>query len=124
MQFEMNHKVGTDYSTVNFEATVKFEATLKFDVFEILIHHFERLGGIMVGPKASNWTFPKHITSEVLQEVIRNTCFVCGGLMEDGVAIVDHKYVQTDAGKELWKNSKFAKQVSVRKCTVCGHSHT
>ena len=42
MKFEI--QVGTDYSTV------KFNATLKLDVFEILIHHFERLGGIMVGP--------------------------------------------------------------------------
>lgn len=97
MQFEMNHKVGTDYSTVN------FEATLKLNVFEILINHFERLGGIMVGPKASNWTFPKHITSEVLQEVIRNTCFVCGGLMKDDSQYEDKKF---------------------RKCSSCGHSHT
>lgn len=95
MKFEIN--VGTDYSTV------KFNATLKLDVFEKLIHHFERLGGTMIGPKTSQWKFPAFITSEVLQEVIRNTCFECCGLMKDYEYHSDH---------------------IVRKCQSCGHSHT
>ena len=102
MKFEI--QVGTDYSTV------KFNATLKLDVFEILIHHFERLGGIMVGPKASDWTFPSYITSEVIQEVIHNTCFVCGGLMRD------------DYYEEIKGAIKF--NTAIRKCSSCGHSHT
>lgn len=120
MQFEMNHKVGTDYSTVN------FEATLKLNVFEILIHHFERLGGIMVGPKASDWTFPSYITSEVIQEVIHNTCFVCGGLMKDGIAMVDQEFeFEHDIyGTVTQQVPGYAKQIKVRKCTACGHSHT
>lgn len=120
MQFEI--QVGTDYSTVN------FEATLKLNVFEILINHFERLGGIMVGPKASNWTFPKHITSEVLQEIIRNTCFVCGGLMKDSTAFKNEDIVEIPSGlsmtSHVYENAGEAKQIKVRKCTSCGHSHT
>lgn len=120
MKFQMI--VGTDYSTVN------FEATLKLDVFEKLIHHFERLGGVMIGPKASDWTFPSYITSEVIQEVIRNTCFVCGGLMKDSTAFKNQDIIEIPNGlsmtSHVYSNAGEAKQIKVRKCSSCGHSHT
>lgn len=117
MQFEYQHKVGTDYATVTFPSIKPKDVALLR-----LRDSFNTLGGKM-GNNFQTWTFPSFITPQILKEVIRNTCFVCGGLMKDGEAIVDHKYVYTDAGKELWKNSKFAKKINVRKCTVCGHSH-
>lgn len=122
MQFTIN--VGTDYSTV------KFNATLKPDVFETLIHHFERLGGVMIGPKASDWTFPSFITSEVLSEVIHNTCYECGGLMKDSTAfqntLVSSDDFGNDAGERGSTQSRVgeARQIKVRKCSSCGHSYT
>lgn len=95
MQFEMS--VGTDYSTVTFK-------TFGHANMKIV---FERLGGKMTDNSYLNWLFPSFITSEVLEEVIRNTCFVCGGLMKDDLKDVNH-----------------IAAIPIRKCTVCGHSHT
>jgi len=108
MKFEMNHQVGTDYSTVRF----KPHAVKGFALLAI-VESFQKLGGEMIDT-ASNWKFPKHITSEVLQEVIHNTCFICGGLMKD-----DTKEVETQEGKRT--DIYFVK---TRKCNTCGHSHT
>lgn len=130
MQFEMNHKVGTDYSTVKFDArnfdTIKF----KLSVIESFENSFSRLGGKFQDDYS--WKFPAFITSEVIQEIIRNTCFVCGGLMQDGIAVVNHKItvesfdsaVDTYEGTIEYPDTKSLKQISVRKCTACGHSHT
>lgn len=126
MQFEMNHKVGTDYSTVIF----KPHAVKGFALLAI-IESFQKLGGEMVDT-VSNWKFPKHITSQVLQEVIHNTCYVCGGLMQDGVAIQEGKvYVpsydsvmETYQGEIEYPNPNDSKVIKVRKCSACGHSYT
>ncbi len=124
MQFEMNHKVGTDYSTVNFQNIPK----LGNKAWENLLFLFDRLGmKIEVYINQDRiYKFPKHITSEVLSEVIHNTCFVCGGLMKDGSAMVDQEF---EFEHDIYGTIKqqvpgYAKQVKVRKCESCGHSHT
>lgn len=66
---------------------------------------FHRLGGISQGT-ANSWIFPKYITSEVIQEIIHNTCFVCGGLMQNGEQLESFPPKQ------------------IRRCTSCGHNHT
>lgn len=108
MQFEMNHKVGTDYSTVTF-SKVKLEALQNVGLV------FLRLGGKRIEdsiPSLEDWvfTFPSFITSQVLEEVIHNTCFVCGGLMKD------------DYHEEMKDSIKYS--TAIRKCISCGHSHT
>ena len=119
MQFEIN--VGTDYSTVRFTANV---VTLKLLNIEKLKETLARIGGKFQNDYS--WTFPSFITSQVLQEVIRNTCFVCGGLMKDGTAMVDQEFeFEHDVyGTVKQQVPGYAKQIKVRKCSSCGHSHT
>lgn len=128
MQFEMNHKVGTDYSTVKFDArnfdTIKF----KLSVIESFENSFSRLGGKFQDDYS--WKFPAFITSEVIQEIIRNTCFVCGGLMEDSTAFQNSNVLFNDFGDDAGSRGTTqsrvgpAQQIKVRKCKSCGHSHT
>ena len=96
MQFEIN--VGTDYSTVIFHSW-----KVRPSAVESILNSLHKLGGKYLREQ-DHWLFPSFITSEVIQEVIHNTCFVCGGLMRDD----EHPY-------------SFEK---LRKCTSCGHSHT
>ncbi len=101
MQFTIN--IGTDYSTVKFTAGIYNTIKFKLPVIESFENSFSRLGGIFLPEEEYVWKFPSFITSQVLQEVIHNTCFVCGGLMKDYEYHSDH---------------------IVRKCQSCGHSHT
>lgn len=124
MQFEMNRKVGTDYSTVKFYNISK----LKEEAREKFYTTLSKLG--MTFGVGEEILFPKCITAEVIQEVIRNTCYECGGLMKDSKAF-DNTYVSfddfgNDAGQIGVTQSKSGKArlISVRKCTNCGHSHT
>lgn len=121
MQFEMNHKVGTDYSTVRF-AHFDFSPSVKAS----LLLSFNRIGGKKISDTL--WEFPSFITSEVLQETIHNTCFVCGGLMKDGTAFKNEDIIEVPNGlsmtSHVYSNAGEAKQIKVRKCQSCGHSHT
>lgn len=125
MQFEMQHQVGTDYSTVSFQ-----NVKINWNVIQSMMILFERLGGKMIDTNL--YQFPVFITSEVLSEVIHNTCFVCGGLMKDGQAIQEGKvYVssydsamETYQGQIEYPNPNDSKVIKVRKCSSCGHSHT
>ncbi len=98
MKFTLKPEIGTDYSTVI------LQGHLSAKVLESLYDVFKKLGAICPNNHWDEWKFPSFITAEVIQETIRNTCFVCGGLMRDD----EHPY-------------SFEK---LRKCTSCGHSHT
>lgn len=52
------------------------------------------------------WEFPIFVASGVIEEIIHNTCFECGGLMGD-----------------TWASDN-VNSIHIRKCTACGHSHT
>ncbi len=123
MKFEINHKVGTDYLTVRFTAEV-----FKLPVIESFEISFQRLGGEFQDD--FTWKFPVYITSEVLSEVIRNTCFVCGGLMKNGTSYQNTLISSEDFGNDIGQRGTTqsrmgkAKQIKVRKCLSCGHSHT
>lgn len=108
MQFTYEHYIGETFH--------RFHANFN-GIKPIALHNlkdsFNKLGGQEDREKAW-WYFPLHITSEVLQEVIHNTCFVCGGLMKD-----DTKEIETREGKRT--DIYF---VTIRKCSSCGHSHT
>jgi hypothetical protein len=126
MQFTVSDKSGTDFSIVEFAPHSVTGASL-YNICESFI----RLGGRM-GSTVSNWEFPNYITEEVIKEVISNTCFKCGGLMEDGIAMVNgtlkvesyDSAVDTYQGTIEYRDPKNFKQIKVRKCQTCGHSHT
>lgn len=125
MQFEINHKVGTDYSTVTFITGQLYRLPKK--VCDNLLDNFFKLGGSVNHLINSNeFQFPAFITSEILEEVIHNTCFVCGGLMKDSTAMVDQefKFEHDVYGTVTQQIPGYAKQIKVRKCSSCGHSHT
>lgn len=118
MQFTFDSYIGENFNRCYFNSD-----NFRFKVIESFEISFERVGG-QFNPEMGCWTFPKNVHSHIIELIIHNTCFECGGLMKDGEAIVDHEYLYTDAGKELWRDCKFSKKIKVRKCTVCGHSHT
>ena len=123
MQFQIDYKVGDKF------ITVKLSNLLKPDATSSLIDSFERIGG-HGGPLAVDWKFPLFVTSELLEEIIRNTCFECGGLMKDGEAL-DNTWIGFDdfggdTGQPGTTISKIGhpEMKKVRKCSSCGHSHT
>ena len=123
MQFEMNYNTKNDFVSVDF-TKAKFNA----DTWGSLINSFSRIGGNC--SVLAHWKFPKFITSETISTIIQNTCFVCGGLMEDSTAYdnswVSHNDFGNDAGETGSTMSKSgpARMIKVRKCIACGHSHT
>lgn len=125
MQFEMNHKVGTNYSTVKFIGNY---LSIDYRVRDKFIRYFQRIGGELT--EGGNWVFPAFVTSQVIQEIINNTCFVCGGLMQDSTALQNTNVSFDDFGEDSGSRGSTqsrvgqAKQITVRKCCICGHSHT
>lgn len=125
MQFKINHKAGDDKVFVVFNGNF---LVFKDAPRKALISVFNRLGGQL--NQNGEWMFPSFITYKVLQETIRNTCFECGGLMEDSAAyintIVSFDDFGNDAGERGTTVSRCGpvKIIKVRKCSACGHSHT
>lgn len=125
MQFTIEHKVGTDCSTVRFNH-FDFYISVKTS----LLNSFNKIGGNKISDTL--WEFPSFITAQVIKEVIHNTCFVCGGLMKDGQALQEGKMlvssydnaVDTYEGEIEYPNPNGSKVIKVRKCLSCGHSHT
>lgn len=107
---------------------------LKLKVTESFELSFERLGGKYMPDVSSNkgsvWSFPDYISAVVLEEIIRNTCFNCGGLMKEGQALDNTYVISVDfPGQTDFKGctqSKIGQPniVNVSKCISCGHSHT
>lgn len=109
MQFELKHNIGERFLQIKF-----FETPLPPVVWLSIANSLQRIGGQCDG-NMSNWTLPAvGTTSHIICEIIRNTCFVCGGLMQDGTIMLN----------VLPSSVEPIKQVKVRKCLQCGHSHT
>lgn len=125
MQFELTHKIGDDFVNVEFKADI---VTLKLLNIEQLKQTLKRIGGVFQDDYTFN--FPLYITSQVISEIIHNTCFVCGGLMQDSTAIknslISFNDFGDDAGLRGTTQSRVgsSKMINVRKCVNCGHSHT
>ena len=126
MQFEMNHNVTEKVCKVTFISPHKIR---RFGWTQ-LDETFKYLGANQCDD--ASYLFPSFITSQVIQEIINNTCFVCGGLMKDGTAIVNNKIVvesfdsaiDTYEGTIEYPDNTSVKQIKVRKCSSCGHNHT
>lgn len=121
MQFEI--QTGTDYSTVKFN-----HFDFSPSVSTSLLNSFNKIGG----EKISNtlWKFPSFITAQILEEVIHNTCFVCGGLMQNGQALDNTWVYFDDFGNDVRQYGTTCSKIGtpvmkrVRKCSSCGHTHT
>ena len=101
MQFELTHTAGQNW------ASLKFSGKNSPDFFHSLFDSIKRIGGTCNGNVMNAWTVPSFITSQVIEEIIYNTCFACGGLMTNFLDI------KTTNGK-----------LKIRKCSQCEHSHT
>lgn len=121
MQFEVTQRQGSDKIEVEFFGITKLSPRS----FKILEDYFIRIGGLVINNKGS-YCFPSFITSQTIKEIIHNTCFVCGELMKDSTVMIDgNVYSEPDeVGKVSIYSIGEAKQVKVRKCSSCGHSHT
>lgn len=120
---EYNHKIGKKFVTVTFEG----------DVDKVLVN-LQKLSGVFQ-PDLSTilhtvWTFPVFVSFDLLNEVIKNTCFKCGGVMINGYAL-DNTWVSfDDFGNDAEsRGTTMTKQgdpvlKKVRKCASCGHSHS
>jgi hypothetical protein len=125
----LQYKIGDEYVYATFKGNIfKLMPTESFEL------SFSRLGGKYLpeksGPHGSVWVFPKIVNAEVLELIISNTCFECGGLMHSGFAY-DNGWISFDdfggdAGEVGTTMSKSGTAVlkKVRKCQACGHSHT
>ena len=103
MQFDYQERIGKDFCLVTFTGFNISKIAAKEKLFENL----RIIGGEQTYFELE-WVFPNFITSKVIEKVISNTCFVCGGLMQNHT---DYKYGSN-------------RPIRMRKCTKCGHSHT
>lgn len=120
MQFEYQHKAGDETCTILFYEL----SSMKRFVIESFYRSFHYIGGKSQGT-ANYWKFPSFVSVNVIKEIIHNTCFVCGGLMQDGEATKnDDLYHENSGNTTVWPNTGKPKILQVRKCSSCGHSHT
>lgn len=123
MQFVLTPNFKEKINNVKFLTVISPKFWLSFT------NSLNRIGG-KSKDSFHDWDFPYHITGQVIQEIIHNTCFVCGGLMQDSTAIQNTLVSSNDFGNDVGKRGTTqsrigpAKQIIVRKCTSCGHSHT
>ena len=124
MQFSF--KSGPSVNTMTF-TEIK---GLKLRFFAGIIPVFQRMGAKFPEGTLGSIEFPKFTNEELIKEIIYNTCYECGEPMQDGIALVNtlvsHDDFGNDAGNRGATQSRVGKpvKVTVRKCTVCGHSHT
>jgi hypothetical protein len=125
MQFNYRKNVKSDIVVVTFTNFNISRVAAK----EKLFFNLKLLGGN--NPQFElEWIFPSFVSSVVIAQVINNTCFVCGGLMQDAIALQNTLVSSNDFGND--SNSRGTTQsrtgntklIQVRKCSQCGHSHT
>jgi len=124
MQFEIGYSIKqTTFKVIS--------SNFKHNVVNSLGLSYERIGG-KFDFNTNTWIFPPFINLQIIEEVINNTCFVCGGLMKNGQAIQEGKMhvssydtvADTYQGEIEYPNPNQSKVIKVRKCSSCGHSHT
>lgn len=130
MQFDYSHKVGENYCLITLDKTSYDK--LPRGSRKALCNSFSQIGGYINNSDGDyKIRFPAFITSEVISEIVKNTCFVCGGLMQDEGIALQNKWVSfddfgNDAGQPGTTMSQQGPAVvkKVRKCQACGHNHT
>ncbi len=110
--------------TFDFLSNLEYPAKAKFR--EI----FQCIGGDFVRGQKHTWSFPEEISDDVLSIIIKNTCFVCGGLMKDSTAFKNIRISFDNCENDIEQYGTTlneigpVKQVRIRLCMFCGHSHT
>ena len=105
---------------------IKFENNFSDKVKKRIFDTFERLGGIT--KNGIEWEFPTHVQINLLNDILDNTCFKCGGIVSNGEVLqntlITFDDFEGDAGSKGTTQSRvgIAKKVSCRKCINCGHS--
>lgn len=123
MQFTPVHKIGQQ------KIQITFESNHGPAFWSSLMRSFTFIGGKCCEAPLV-WEFPMHVTSQIISEIIHNTCFVCGGLMQDSTAFQNTLVASEDFGGDASNRGTTqsrtgqALHIKVRKCVVCGHSHT
>ena len=102
MQFKSQPEVDKTTKKVTFDFFDKLKYPAKSKFREL----FYYLGARFIRGQRDSWEFPNFVSNETISEIIRNTCFECGGLMGD-----------------TWASDN-VNSIHIRKCKVCGHSHT
>lgn len=127
MQFEFKSKAGQPWIdlTVNeWGATEKTKQVLYTIFYRLGMKEDGRFNGF------KEWQAPLFISSQLIEEIIHNTCFVCGGLMQDSTALQNTNVSFDDFGNDAESRGTTqsrvgpVQQIKVRKCSSCGHSHT
>ena len=78
---------------------------------------------------SDQWIFPEYVSKEIVETIIKNTCFKCGGSMKPSKAfmneIVSFNDFGNDAGQRGTTQSPVGKPelINVNKCSLCGHSY-
>ena len=96
MQFQFNETSRTNDIQLDF-------TKLNFKAQDSLTISFLRIGG--VSQSYEYMEFPLFINQSIIEQIIHNTCFVCGGLMTS-------------------LERKIEPVMRIRICQSCGHSHT
>ena len=122
MQFEIGYSIKqTTFKVIS--------SNFKHNVVNSLGLSYERIGG-KFDFNTNTWIFPPFINLQIIEEVIHNTCFVCGGLMKDSTAFQNTLVSSDDFGNDSGQRGTTQSRVGepqylkVRKCSSCGHSHT
>jgi len=120
MNFQLNHKLGESQITISFEEIIDFT---KLNLDQV----FQKIGGYQINNK--EWSFPLFVSSQIIETIIKNTCFKCGGSMKPSKAfmneIVSFNDFGNDAGQRGTTQSPVGKPelINVNKCSLCGHSY-
>lgn len=124
MEFTFKHKVNESKVTITFG-----EFKINWNALSELQKTFYKIGGELTDVK-NQFTFPVFVTPQVIEEIVYNTCFECGGLMKDSTALQNSLVSFDDFGQDGKEKGATQSRVgtpniiNVRKCIACGHSHT
>ena len=125
MQFKSQPEVDKTTKKVTFDFFDKLKYPAKSKFREL----FYYLGARFIRGQRDSWEFPNFVSNETISEIIHNTCFECGGLMGNGIAI-QNGVLKAPGDRESsicytpYVDPNNHSVINVRKCTVCGHSHT
>lgn len=105
---------------------ILFENNFSAEANEEISNIFRRLGGNLVNE--NNWKFPSNMSTVVLKTIIDNTCFKCGGIVNDAEALQNTLLTSDDFGNDSGDKGTTqtrvgtAIKIKCRKCIDCGHS--
>ena len=120
MNFQLNHNIGKQQITISFEESLDFA---KLNLNQV----FQKIGGYQINDK--EWSFPLFVSFQIIETIIKNTCFKCGGSMKPSKALVNTIVSFDDFGNDAGQSGTTLspvgkpKLINVNKCSCCGHSY-